>query len=81
MSILGSGTLVAENTNVAPLKIIKVSSDDWCPYVCPNTLRNKGLIIEVVTAALQEVGLKTEYEDTKSWKRAIQDVTKGLSDI
>lgn len=75
------GTIVAENTNPPPLKTIKVTSDDWCPYICPETLRNKGLIVEIVAAAFQEVGLKTEYEYTRSWKRAIQNVTNGINDI
>ncbi|MFT5451226.1 MAG: ABC-type amino acid transport substrate-binding protein, partial [Enterobacterales bacterium] len=81
ISLFVYGTTVAENTNTVPLKTIKITSDDWCPYICPETLRNKGLIIEIATAALQEVGLKTEYVYTRSWKRAIQNVTNGISDI
>jgi ABC-type amino acid transport substrate-binding protein len=75
------GTIIAENNNVMSLKTIKITSDNWCPYICPDTLRNKGLIIDVVTAALKEVGLKTEYIYTKSWNRSIQNVTSGKNDI
>ena len=75
------GTIAAEKSTIIPLKTVSVTSDDWCPYICPDTLRNKGLIIEIVTAALKEAGLKTEYEYTKSWKRAIQNVTNGVNDI
>jgi polar amino acid transport system substrate-binding protein len=78
---IGFGTIFAKSSDTAPLKKIKISSDDWCPYICPDTLRDKGLITEVVTAALKEVGLKTEYIYTKSWKRAIQNVTLGDNDI
>jgi len=81
VALLGSWIVVAENAPTTPLTTINVTSDDWCPYICPDTWRDKGLIIEVVTAALREVGLKTEYQYTKSWKRAIQNVETGFSDI
>ena len=81
ISLLGSTALVAEDTTTATLKTVSVTSSDWCPYVCPETLRNRGLVIEIITASLAEIELKTEYIYSKSREIALQQVKTGLIDI
>lgn len=73
--------VLVDNNEAAEIKTVRMTSNEWCPYICADTLRNKGLIIEVVSLAFKEVGLKTEYTYTKSWKRSIQETIAGNQDI
>ena len=58
---------------------VRLIADDWCPYTCLETEGDKGLIVEVATAAFTEVGLDVTYKST-SWARAIREVQNGSYD-
>lgn len=61
--------------------VVIITADNWCPYTCNDTSVHEGLLVEVVKAAFNEVGLTAEYEYRVSWTRAIQNVKFGLADV
>ena len=80
--IFGPFTTVAMAESKSSLSDeVILTADNWCPYTCTDTNAHKGLLVEVVSAAFNEVGLTTKYEYRVSWIRAVQNVKFGLADV
>lgn len=58
---------------------VRLIADEWCPYTCSETDKDKGLIVDVAAAAFNEVGMQVTYKSS-SWARAIREVQSGSSD-
>ena len=60
--------------------VIKLVSDNWCPYTCSHTSVDQGLLAEVVKQAFAARKMATEYTESV-WIRALLDVEKGRQDV
>ena len=74
-------TVAVANNKSSVSDVVIITADNWCPYTCLNTNKHKGLIVEVVKAAFNEVELTTKYEYRATWSRAVQNVKFGLADV
>ncbi|MFT5452261.1 MAG: polar amino acid transport system substrate-binding protein [Enterobacterales bacterium] len=79
LGILSTATAVENKPSLSDVVII--TADNWCPYTCKDSDVHKGLIVDVVKAAFNEVELTAKYEYRVSWTRAKQNVTFGLADV
>ncbi|MFT5521335.1 MAG: polar amino acid transport system substrate-binding protein [Enterobacterales bacterium] len=79
LGILSTATAVENKPSLSDVVII--TADNWCPYTCKDSDVHKGLIVDVVKAAFNEVELTAKYEYRVSWTRAIQNVKFGLADV
>lgn len=79
--LMSTNNLQAADSSKLPKDTVIVTSDNWCPFTCLDTAENKGLLVEVVVAAFNNVGLKVRYDYTASWGRAIQNVQYGRADV
>lgn len=67
-----------EETPQAP-STVKLIADEWCPYTCKDSVKDKGLMVDVATAAFKAVGMEVTYKSS-SWSRAIREVDNGGHD-
>ena len=71
---------VAANDPTQPSDtIVRLISDEWCPFTCLESSENRGLIVDVAEAAFKEVGHEVVYE-VSPWARAIREVQNGRVD-
>lgn len=55
---------------------VKLIADEWCPYTCKDSVKDKGLMVDVAAAAFKAVGMEVTYKSS-SWSRAIREVDNG----
>ncbi len=59
----------------------QMTAEIWCPYTCDSNAEDKGLFVEVVLAAMNEVKSNASYTSTTSRLRAIQNTIDGRADL
>ena len=72
--------LIADDNKPSPDNSVIITAENWCPFTCLDTDENKGLIVDVVEAVFQEIGIRVQYDSTSSLTRAAQNVKNGISD-
>lgn len=63
---------------IAAEKTISIATSEWLPY-CGRFLANYGIEPEIVAAAYQRMGYKTNF-NFMAWSRALKDVNEGKYD-
>ena len=71
----------SSNSKSTAIQSVKLTSIDNCPYICPHTLRNRGLILDIVAMSFKEVGISVDYEYSESRSSAVATVKSGAKDI
>lgn len=63
----------------AKTPVIKMRSDEWCPYACDPKTGQPGFMVEIAKEVFSKKGYKVEY-DVSNWARVISDVKNGEYD-
>jgi len=74
-----SNTVQAKES-ASKINIVNATADNWCPYTCTDNRKDRGLLIDILEAAFEELDIQLNYS-YRSWSRSIQDVKNGSSDI
>ena len=73
--VLPGLTVTADEPSSQLPKVLKVASDNWCPYACLSTDKHQGVFIDALKYVF-EPDIKVSYKHS-SWVRAIENVKKG----
>lgn len=60
-------------------KAIHISTVDWCPFICPSSAENPGLLVEYTKAIFDRAGYNLNFE-VFPWSRALINMRSGKSD-
>ncbi len=60
-------------------KVIKMRSDEWCPYACDPKSDRPGFMVEIAREVFSKKGFKIDY-DVMNWARVVSDVKTGAYD-
>ena len=60
-------------------EVIKIVSDEWCPYTCNDQNSNKGILIDIVQEIFAQHNIKVEYYNN-IWSLALEDIRGGYAD-
>lgn len=60
-------------------KVLKIRSDEWCPYACDPKSDHPGFMVEIAQEVFKKRGFKVDY-DIMNWARVILDVKTGQYD-
>jgi len=58
---------------------IKISTIDWCPFICPDTPKYPGLLVEYTQAIYKKSGYDVTFESFP-WSRAIINTNTGVTE-
>ena len=79
LSMAIASTPLSAASLTEPPNIIKIQSDDWCPYVCDINGKNKGFLVDIAIKVFTDAGFHVEYS-TVNWSRAIANARQGKTD-
>ncbi len=55
---------------------VSIATIDWCPFVCPHSQKNPGVLVEYTSEIFLRAGIDVEYQ-VVPWSRAIHMTRKG----
>jgi len=67
----GTSALGSETFNIGVI--------NWCPYICPDTPKKPGILVEYIQAIYEDTGYQIKM-DVYPWSRAIVYAIDGTSD-
>ena len=73
--------ILADDSKQLPENTVIITAENWCPYTCMDTDKNRGLFVDILEAAFQEVGLQVRYDYMVSLNRAVQNIKNSMSDV
>ncbi len=74
------GLLCSNSSAATHPQVIRLVSDEWCPYTCSEHATNRGLMVDIVTEIMEPQGFLIEY-NVMPWSRAKNYVTNGRADV
>ena len=74
-------TVISTSASMAQSEgeVIRIVSDEWCPYTCDAKNRNQGVLIDIISNIFAEHNIKVEYYNN-IWSLALEDTKQGYAD-